>query len=352
MKVKIFLVLFVVYGLFIPQFSIAQSAQYEIIDLGIMLNPVDVNNEGDVVGSSIVGNRQGFIWSAGKVTQLKGEGITRITPRAVNDSKVIAGSALHQDGLVKPLLINNNQISTSAFNGVLTSINSSGMSTGSISYTDGTTDAILLNNSEVQYFNTQADSNVNSKSINVSGKVVGFFDTQERVVNGKGNHSTKTAFISNNKGINELGTLGGDSSYALSINKEGKVVGSSEIKTTETISPKHAFLWEDGVMTDIGTLCGDMSEARDINTSGDIVGSSSIEGSKISHAVIWKNSIITDLNNLIPENSGWVLKNAAAINDKGWIVGAGYLDEKFHGYLIVPITSIQDNAVNTNAGVN
>jgi probable HAF family extracellular repeat protein len=46
----------------------------------------------------------------------------------------------------------------------------------------------------------------------------------------------------------DLGTLGGESSYATAINDRGHVVGSSQTSTGDW----HGFLWRDGRMTDLG----------------------------------------------------------------------------------------------------
>jgi hypothetical protein len=45
-----------------------------------------------------------------------------------------------------------------------------------------------------------------------------------------------------------------------------------------------------------------------------------------------------DLNSLIPPNSGWKLRMANAINDRGQIVGRGLLNGQKRGFLLEPIT--------------
>jgi probable HAF family extracellular repeat protein len=66
-----------------------------------------------------------------------------------------------------------------------------------------------------------------------------------------------------------LGTLGGNSSYAYAINSNGLIAGSA--LTAGGVS--HAAVWEKpGFPADLGTLGGSASEARDINATGCVVG--------------------------------------------------------------------------------
>ena len=83
------------------------------------------------------------------------------------------------------------------------------------------------------------------------------------------------AFIWNNDtGMTDLGTLGGDISYALGINDSGEVVGYSYLADNVT---RHAFTWTAaGGMVDLGTLSGGTwSQGEAINSSGEIAGEGS-----------------------------------------------------------------------------
>jgi probable HAF family extracellular repeat protein len=68
-----------------------------------------------------------------------------------------------------------------------------------------------------------------------------------------------------------------------------------------------------------------------------IVGNADLAGDTVNHAFIYTNGKMTDLNTLIPANSGWELDTASAINDNGWIVGQGSINGQYHGFLLTPI---------------
>jgi len=46
--------------------------------------------------------------------------------------------------------------------------------------------------------------------------------------------------------------------------------------------------------------------------------------------------VATDLNTLIPKNSGWYLECAQGINDAGDIVGFGTINGSTHAFLATP----------------
>ncbi len=49
-----------------------------------------------------------------------------------------------------------------------------------------------------------------------------------------------------------------------------------------------------------------------------------------------KTSGMQDLNNLIPQNSGWSLQDAFSVNDNGQIAGVGVLNGQERGFLLTP----------------
>ena len=84
--------------------------------------------------------------------------------------------------------------------------------------------------------------------------------------------------------MTDLGTLGGDESWAWGINALGQVVGWSEIEPGSDVH--HAFLWEKSMMTDLGTLGGQNSLGYAINALGQVAGKSATVAGE-EHATIW-----------------------------------------------------------------
>jgi probable HAF family extracellular repeat protein len=75
-------------------------------------------------------------------------------------------------------------------------------------------------------------------------------------------------------------------------------------------------------MQKLGTLSGiAFCEALGVNEEGQIVGVSYAAGFTNPHAFIYEAGKMTDLNTLIPGDSGLTLQFAQDINDLGVIVG-------------------------------
>jgi probable HAF family extracellular repeat protein len=133
-------------------------------------------------------------------------------------------------------------------------------------------------------------------------------------------------------GMEELGTFGGNNSYATAVNSSSEVVGHASLSS----GYENAFLDVGGVMTDLGSLGGGSSYAYGINDSGTVVGYSWAAGVADPHAFIYVNGGMLDLNALIPSGSGWELLEAYGINNSGEIVGEGLFDGQSHAFLLDP----------------
>ncbi|WKB55337.1 PEP-CTERM sorting domain-containing protein [Eleftheria terrae] len=166
-------------------------------------------------------------------------------------------------------------------------------------------------------------------SINEAGQIAG----SSSIAAGGPTH----AFRYENGSMHDLGTLGLDST-ANGINAGGQVVGSSFVSTYV----EHAFLHDGSSMHDLGTLGGANSAAHAINASGLVVGTSAVLDPPNwltgYHAFLFENGEMLDLNALVDGSAqGWTLVAAHDINDRGEIVGRGYFNNGYHGFLLQPV---------------
>jgi probable HAF family extracellular repeat protein len=111
--------------------------------------------------------------------------------------------------------------------------------------------------------------------------------------------------------ITDLGTLGGDTSYAFGLNNLGQVVGASSVSS----GTAHAYVWSDGQMTDLGTLGGAWSRAFGINDAGQIVGRA-YTANDGEYAPLWQNGEVVNLGKPSGDQS-----YTFAINNQGQVVG-------------------------------
>ena len=144
--------------------------------------------------------------------------------------------------------------------------------------------------------------------------------------------------------MRDLGTLGGDSSEAWGVSvgrwpdpteETIYVVGHSEIVPGDMRT--RAFVWHRGVMTELPTVKGcDFFEAHAINRNGDIVGLCRTSSGGPGRALLWSAGAVTVLNDLLPPGSGWDLRGAFDINERGEIVGSGTFGGVGRAFVLMP----------------
>jgi probable HAF family extracellular repeat protein len=190
-------------------------------------------------------------------------------------------------------------------------------------------------------------------------------------------HAFRTAANSPiNPATDDLGTFGGQSSSAVSINKNGDIVGTylpavagafpyavllkggtlTQIgglglgsvasmndadQVAINVNEQAAIwsIWSNGTVTPLAPL---VSAALGINNSGQVVGYAPA-GNAPQHAFLYTNGVRVDLNTLIPPNTGWTLSSATAINDAGQIAGNGQINGRSHAFRLDPIISPMDS---------
>jgi len=189
--------------------------------------------------------------------------------------------------------------------------------------------------------------------------------------------------------IRQLAPLNGDTvAYSFGINNRGQVVGNSGVCANTTPPPypsaPHAVLWEhDRMPVDVGSGLGGPAGASAINERGDVSGTYfgangpqafvwtpethkavplglpdgfvaavnpccktindrreivgfMLDGDFNTHAFLWKDGVMVDLNELIPKGSPWTLQLAAGINASGQIAGQGLINGEVHAFLATP----------------
>jgi probable HAF family extracellular repeat protein len=183
--------------------------------------------------------------------------------------------------------------------------------------------AVLIQDGVFTDLGTLGGQSSYGMAIDDAGSMVGYSETGTGIVH---------AFLDDGITMTDLGTLGGATSTATAIDAAGDVVGYSQIASGD----RHAFLYSGGVMTDLGTLPGGAySKALGINNSGLIVGEANVTADQQNpFAMMYDGTTMINLNDLLPQDSGWMLSTATAINDNGQIIGTGDHDGLSHAFLM------------------
>lgn len=151
---------------------------------------------------------------------------------------------------------------------------------------------------------------------------------------------TSRAFFYSGGTMTAIGTFGGDQGDAYGLNIKGQVVGGAALPAQDAPrGESRAFLYEDGVLrqlfapdggplsavydiNDAGTLAlSPLGWALGINNGGDVVGILGGFDSDLTHAFLYADGAVIDLNDMIVPEPGWTVTEADDINDAGQILG-------------------------------
>ena len=313
-------------------------------------NVMAINDNGESVGTSengkidpLFGAREtrAVLWKDGEVRNLGTFGGNQSVANSINNRRQVVGFALNN--VLDPFSIFDFQFGGS---------------------TNGTqTRAFLWENGHMQDLQTLGGPDAWAAFVNERGQIAGYSYTNS-TPNPTGIPTQDPFLWTKEAGMTDLGTLGGTVGLTFGLNNRGQVIGQSYLAGDQIPDPflwdgqkmvdlfadgiggnfqvanaindsgeivgaaafpnriSDAALWRHGVITDLGTLPGDcFSQAFALNSRGQVVGGSvSCDGSTIS-AFLWQNGEIVDLNTLVAPNSGFLLVETNAINDRGEIAG-------------------------------
>jgi probable HAF family extracellular repeat protein len=326
----------------------ARQVTYSVTDLGTLGGnnsiPFWITNSGDVVGVSDTGRfdssgfpiDHAFVWSKGSMRDLGTLGgnnssaaVANNEGQIVGSSDVTGGATSHATLWDKGAIIDLGTLDGPDVPSASFSINNRREIVGASFRADGTFHGVLWQNREMTDLGTLGGPNTNSLAggINDNGQIVGISQLND-VPSPILGFPPFDAVIWYKGVITDLGPgpNGGIGTAGFNINNRGQAVGRIAIPNPTEGAVAHAFLWESGIMHDLGVPGGlgdDNSEALSLNNNGQIVGDSGvgfIETYNSDHALLWQDGEWTDLNTLIPANSGYHLIVAFDVNARGQIV--------------------------------
>jgi uncharacterized membrane protein len=318
-----------------PASAAPRPARYSITELG-PAGPGDlsvataVSNAGVVVGYVIDtgGNPTATRWAAGTRTPLPG-----LVPggaswaNAVNDAGQVAGTAARSNGYGFPVRW--------AADGGVTDLG--GPSNNALGQGNGIDPA-----GRVVGGQRPADSEgaLRPRLYEVSGGVVALTsgDGVAYAVNARGQVVGAPAFLWERGRTTTLpGIAGSGGAEARAVNDRGQVAGDAAAPT----GGLDAVVWSGGAVTDLGTIAGiPYNRANGINDRGQVVGTADPLCTPCAAPVAWLwngGGSLVALDSLLPAGSGWTLRQANGVNDRGQIVGAGLHNGVLRAFLLTPV---------------
>lgn len=332
---------FILLFLIIPATANAQT-MYTVTDLGSLGGTetfiTGVNSSGTAVGGSTdaSGRLRAFIWQDGSMQSIEPpvlDGFTRSFATGISNSGKVVGIFDNQESCDFPTckavaFVYDKSVQVLPSLAVppyglpMTrgyGVSNSGYVVGTSVTSEGWLRGFVFRNGAMRELGTLGEA----FAVNSKGVAVGM-----ATVTG-GYHAVRFRGDT----VQDLGTLGSNTSRALGINSAGEVVGYSDTTNNEKI---RGFVVRGNQMYDLGSLGGRDSLALAINNSSQIVGGADTV-SRGAHAFLYQNGGMVDLNDHITD-SRWGLIRAIAISDAG-VIGVSATFEGVHNkaVLLTPI---------------
>jgi probable HAF family extracellular repeat protein len=318
-----------------------EGRHYTVVDRGLSLvrtltDTPGLNNRGDIaIWHSVSANLMpGVVFHGQETIEITGEkDFSLVYPADINDRRMVVGSLQAPQDLrfTHAFKWSDNKLeilrSLGGRYAAANSVNAGGDAAGSAQTSSGVRHAVRWRGTRPRDLGLLAQGDYSSaRDINERGDVVG---EANLVRNGK-----PQAFLWHAGKMEQLpGLPGGSFCSAQALNDRGAIAGSCDLP----YGTGHGVIWRKGSVEDLGTLGNEdaPSTALDINDQGEVVGTSETDEGKLV-AFLWERGKMIDLNKAIPPGSGWRLLVASRINNKGEILGRGYLGGAIHAFLLQP----------------
>jgi probable HAF family extracellular repeat protein len=295
---------------------------------GTWSTAIAINELGQVIGTSQISgdaSSHGFIYHKGRITD-----IGSIYPYNINNLGQVVGhynTEINGDPTVRSFIYSD---------GTLTDLGTISSDPRAQSWANGINDfGEVVGSANTVYVGSRFHAYFYRDGVMEDIDTIGPDDEQSEawVINNRGmvvgSERDGGVFLYSDGVMRRLNIIGN----AFDMNDRGEFVGFG----SWDFGLQGAFLYRDGEFTALGDLSDSgHTTPRAINESSQTVGQSDIGTverpwgySHIGHAFLYDKGVMTDLNTLIPANSGWELMYATDINNSGQIVGYGIRDGKF-----------------------